>query len=147
MTSFDYHKDSILRSMLWALMLIMLIASMRHVGWLFSTIEGMDIRASWIAAIGFDFGIFILTMRSRKYKIGTPQRRFIRFGIYANATLSSIANVMHGVEHQVELNRVNGLLWLAIPYIFSLALPMTVVFLAEVLSREEEAEAKNFARK
>ena len=143
---FEQHKDSIIRLLLWLLMLLSLIASMRHVAWLFSTIELMDYVGGWIAAVGFDFGIFLLTLIAHKYKEGSPQRRFIRAGIYTNAVLSAIANVMYGVEHQVELSRVTGLMWQMIPYIFALALPIMVVFLAEVLSREEENETKAFER-
>ena len=141
---FEQHKDTIIRLLLWLLMLLSLIASMRHVAWLFSTIELMDYASGWIAAVGFDFGIFLLTLIAHKYKEGSPQRRFIRAGIYTNAVLSAMANVMYGVEHQVPLERVSGLLWLLIPYVFALALPIMVVFLAEVLSREEENESRAF---
>lgn len=146
MKHFESIKDDLIRALLWLLMLMSLVASMRHVAWLFSTIELMNYASGWIAAVGFDFGIFLLTLIAHKYKEGTPQRRFIRAGIYANAVLSAIANVMYGVEHQVELSRVNGLLWLLIPYVFALALPMMVVFFAEVLSREEENESRAFER-
>ena len=138
MKYFEVIKDDLIRALLWLLMLLSLVASMRHVAWLFSTIELMNYASGWIAAVGFDFGIFLLTLIAHKYKEGTAQRRFIRAGIYSNAILSAIANVMYGVEHQVELVRVNGVLWLLIPYVFALALPLMVVFFAEVLSREED---------
>lgn len=144
---FDYYKDSIIRLLLWLLMLLSLIASMRHVAWLFSTLELGGQLAGWISAAGFDLSIFLLTLIAHKYKEGTPQRRFIRAGIYANAMLSAWANVMHGIEHQQQLARVDGLMWYVMPFIFSLALPMMVVFLAEVLSREEDHQARAFERR
>ena len=143
---FDRHKDAIIRLMLWLLMLLMLLASMRHVAWLFATIEGMNRASGWLGAVGFDFGIFLLTLIAHKHREGTAQRHFIRAGIYVNAVLSAIANVMYGVEHQVELVRVGGWMWQLIPYVFALALPIMVVFLAEVLARGEEAEAKAYER-
>ena len=143
---FDRHKDAIIRLLLWLLMLLMLLASMRHVAWLFATIEGMNRASGWLGAVGFDFGIFLLTLIAHKHREGTAQRHFIRAGIYVNAVLSAIANVMYGVEHQVELVRVGGWMWQLIPYVFALALPIMVVFLAEVLARGEEAEAKAYER-
>lgn len=143
---FDRHKDAIIRLLLWILMLLMLLASMRHVAWLFATIEGMNRASGWLGAVGFDFGVFLLTLIAHKHREGSAQRRFIRAGIYVNAVLSAIANVMYGVEHQVELVRVGGWMWQLIPYVFALALPIMVVFLAEVLARGEEAEAKAYER-
>ena len=131
-----------LRLGLWTLMLMLLIASMSHVAWLFSTIESLNLANGWIAAVGFDFGIFLLTMLANRQRTSVTQRRFIRIGIYVNAALSAIANVMYGVEHQVELERVHGFLWVMIPYIFALALPVMVVFFAEVLSSQEQALEK-----
>ena len=139
-----------LRLGLWGLMLISLIASMRHVAWLYSTLELGSETAGWISAFSFDASVFLLTLIGVKYKQGTAQRRFIRIGIYTNAVISVLANIMHGVEHQQELERVNGLLWQAIPYIFSFAVPLMVIFLAEVLSRQEselEAEQRKQEKK
>ncbi|MEM9423828.1 MAG: hypothetical protein AAF975_03440 [Spirochaetota bacterium] len=67
-------------------------------------------------------------------------------GIYANAVLSAVANIMHGGEHQQELQRVSGFLWQMIPYVFSFAVPLMVIFLAEVLSRQESELEKEMAR-
>ncbi len=139
-----------LRLGLWTLMLISLIASMRHVAWLYSTLELGSETAGWISAFSFDASVFLLTLIGVKYKQGTAQRRFIRVGIYTNAVISILANIMHGVEHQQELERVKGFLWQIIPYVFSFAVPLMVVFLAEVLSRQEselEAEVRKQQKK
>ncbi|WGK69463.1 hypothetical protein P0082_00985 [Candidatus Haliotispira prima] len=125
------------RVALWILMVISLVASMRHVAWLYTTLELGSRFGGWLSAFSFDAGVLLLTMIARRYREGSAQRRFIRAGIYLNAAITIPANIMHGMEHQLELARVNGWMWLAIPFVFSVAVPAMVIFLAEVLSRQE----------
>lgn len=124
---------------LWLTFLLALISSMSHVAWTFSTLErpGQE-WAGWLAAIAVDCGLASLAYAiQQRRRLNRRSTMSLWAGVIVLTSISAYANVIHALS-------VSGDLFRAV--ILSVTLPLLVVYMGEIVSSNDVAEAERIER-
>lgn len=121
-----------IQALLWLALLLALAGSLRHVAHTFTSVDA-NVVWGWVQAIAVDAGLFALALgitQRRRVKRGT---RALWFGVTLFSAISIFANLTYGLAHVSELPQ-----WIIVskPYILAGALPILVLYLAEVVGSD-----------
>ena len=144
--NFEQYKDSIIRVLLWVLLISSLIATITNLAWAFSVVSPLGSRAAWFGAVSFDGAVLIISFYARRFADGSYPRRLARAIVITNTVISIYANVYRAIEFQRELVRISGAAWNSMPLVLGFALPLLTWALAEVLVSDETQRSNEFER-
>lgn len=143
---FDKYKDSMIRLLLWALLISSLVATITNLAWAFSVVSPAGSKAAWFGAVSFDGAVLIISFYARRFESGSYPRHLARAIVVTNTVISIYANVYRAIEFQQQLERISGAAWLSMPIVLGFALPLLTWALAEILVLDEDQRSHEFAR-
>jgi len=127
-------KPRIANAALWLAYLLALLASISHVAWAFGTLEQPGHEwAGWIAAVAVDAGLAALAYAVQQRKRTGRPTRGLWAGVVVFAGISAYANLLHALSRSSDIAKAVAL---------SATLPLLVVYLGEVVSSDDAAQAE-----
>ncbi len=121
-------------------------ASLGHVAFAFSSVNGGSLWAGYMSAIALDVGLISLAIGIKSRKAEGRSLAMLWLGVIGFTTISIYANWLSGISHLVDLEvSVSGigvwLVWLR-PILLSGVIPAMAVYLSEIVSGDHETDAK-----
>lgn len=147
-----------LTNLLYLALVLALFASLNHVAYAFSTVNGGNQFEAYVSAIAIDLGLLALAAGINKRKRERRSVRWLWFGVALFSVISTYANWLAGTVHvgplQANMTGFGSFLVTLRPVLLSAVLPTLVIFLSEVVSGDHqrqvivaEREAKKEAKK
>lgn len=138
----------IINYVLWVAFLLALGASIQHLAWTFGTVERYPVLG-WIAAVAVDAGLAALAYSIQQRRRAKRPALVLWLGVAFFAGISALANFYHALS--VEIGAVPtlqavGWLILTKAVLLSATLPAMVIYLGEIVSSDDLAEADRVER-
>jgi len=135
----------LVRAGLWLALALVLVGSLYHVAWGFSTLSQGDMRMGFVQAVAIDVGLAALTVGIQQRRRAQRPTRRLWAGVLMFAGVSTYANLLYGFGHSSDVVLKDAPVWLAglRPWLMSAVLPVMVVYLSEIVSENEVAEQES----
>lgn len=129
-------------ALLYAALILVFIASVRHVAYSYSTIDGGSMFVGYLAAIAIDLGLIVIARAQARH----PDRTLFRTGVVIFISTSVYSNWISGLAHNTHfeytrysnelINYTVSFFVEARPFVLSMVLPVMILYLTEVIARE-----------
>lgn len=140
-------KQTLINGVLWAAFLLAIGASIQHLAWTFGTVERYP-ALGWIAAVSVDAGLAALAYSIQQRKRAKRKTTSLWAGVGFFAFISALANFYHAIGAEtggeITASTLASLDWLLVSkaLLLSATLPLLVLYLGEIVSGDDAAEAE-----
>ena len=127
-------------------LILALAASLHHVAYAFSSVNGGSLVAGYTSAIALDVGLISLAIGIKTRKGQGRSLSLLWLGVAGFTLVSVYANWLSGISHLVAIDANAGsfgnwLVWLR-PILLSGVIPILAVYLSEIVSGDREIDEK-----
>jgi len=142
-TSLGKFVDAAGKVLLWLALLLALAGSLYHVAATFASVDGGQ-RLGWLQAVAIDVGLFALAFAITQRKRAKRPAKLLWLGVVVFSVISIYANLAYALQSVGDpfYARVAALR----PYVLAAALPILVLYLAEIVGDDTSHAIKQAER-
>jgi hypothetical protein len=141
-------KGRVINTVLWGAFILAMGASIQHLAWTFGTVERAGFEwLGWIPAIAVDAGLAALAYTIQQRKKAKRPTRALWAGVVGFAVVSALANLYHGLAVEAVVTPAlaplltSTFVQVAKVVVLSATLPVTYIFLGEIVSGDDASAA------